>query len=78
MTRGIWQVQPLQATIIEILQEKGSMTTDALFEALKAFHAMFGFADLRKTLMKMELTGLVFVSSLPKDRQLVRLKKRNL
>jgi hypothetical protein len=76
MTKGTWQVQPIQATIIEILQEKGSMTTADLFEAIKAFYSEIGFAGLKKILMKMEITRLVSVSSLLKDKQLVQLKKR--
>jgi hypothetical protein len=76
MRGGIWQVQPIQATIIEILQEKGSMTTSDLFETVQAFYSEIGFADLMKILMKMEVTNLVSVSSLLKDKQLVQLKKR--
>jgi len=64
------------ATIIEILQEKGSMTDGELLEILKAFHKEIGFDDVNKTLMKMEVTGLVAVSSLTKDRRLVQLRKK--
>jgi transcription initiation factor IIE alpha subunit len=76
MTENTWQVQPLYATVIEILMEKGSMTDSDLFEALKAFYREIGFDDLNKTLMKMEVTGLISVSSLTKDRRLVQLKKK--
>jgi len=71
-----WQVQPVYATVIEILEEKGSISDAELFEVLKAFYREIGFDDLNKTLMRMEVTGLISVSSLAKDRRLVQLRKR--
>jgi hypothetical protein len=76
MSGSTWKVQPVYATVIEILIEKGSMTDSDLFEALKAFYKEIGFDDLNKTLMEMEITGLISVSSLTKDRRLVQLKKK--
>jgi hypothetical protein len=76
MSGSTWKVQPVYATVIEILVEKGSMTDADLFEALKAFYKDIGFDDLNKTLMEMEITGLISVSSLTKDRRLVQLKKK--
>ncbi|MDH5795461.1 MAG: hypothetical protein OEZ24_05060 [Candidatus Bathyarchaeota archaeon] len=76
MSANTWKVQPVYATVIEILQEKGSLADVELFEALKAFYREIGFDDLNKTLMRMEVTGLIAVSSLSKDRRLVQLTRR--
>ena len=76
MSGNTWQVQPVYATVIEILEEKGSLTDAELFEVLKAFYREIGFDDLNKTLMRMEVTGLISVSSLAKDRRRVQLMKR--
>ena len=76
MSGNTWQVQPVYATVIEILEEKGSITDAELFEVLKAFYKEIGFDDLNKTLMRMEVTGLISVSSLAKNRRLVQLRKR--
>jgi hypothetical protein len=76
MSGSTWKVQPVYATVIELLIEKGSMTDSDLFEALKAFYKEIGFDDLNKTLMEMEITGLISVSSLTKDKRLVQLKKK--
>jgi len=76
MSSNTWHVQPIYATVIEILREKGSMTDEDLFEALRSFYKEVGMADLTKTLMKMEVTGLITVSSLTKDRRLVQLRKK--
>ncbi|MCW4020054.1 MAG: hypothetical protein NWF14_02335 [Candidatus Bathyarchaeota archaeon] len=76
MSGNTWQVQPVYVTIIEILEEKGAITDVELFEVLKAFYEKMGFDDLNKTLMRMEVTGLISVSSRVKDRRLVQLMKR--
>ena len=71
-----WKVQPVYATVIEILREKGSLTDAELLEVLKAFYRDVGFADLNRTLMKLEVTGQITVSSLTKDKRLVQLMKK--
>ena len=76
MSRSTWQVQPIYATVMEILQEKGSLSDSDLFEVLKAFYKDIGLDDLNKTLMRMEVTRLISVSSLTKDKRLVQLTKK--
>ena len=69
-------MQPVYATVLEVLREKGSIADSELFEALKAFYREIGFDDLNKTLMQMEVTGLINVTSLAKDKLLVQLTKK--
>jgi len=76
MSGNTWKIQPVYATVIEILREKGSITDVELFDALRAFYKEIGLSDLNKTLMRMEVTGLISVSSLTKDRRLVQLTKK--
>ncbi len=76
MPSSPWKVHPVYATVIEILREKGSLTDTELLETLKAFYREIGSNDLNKTLMKMEVVGLVNVSSLTKDRRLIQLAKK--
>lgn len=73
-----WKVQPLPIVIMEILRRKGSLTDADLLEALKSspLYKDLNFNELNKTLMKMEITGLVSVSSLTKGRRLVQLIKK--
>ncbi len=76
MPGNTWKVQPIHTTIIEILQEKGSLTDVELFDTLKAFYKEIGLSDFNKSLMKMEVTGLISVSSLTKDKLLIQLTKK--
>ena len=71
-----WKIYPVYLTIMEILQKKGSTTDTELLEMLKAFYKEIGLDDLNKTLMAMEISGLIHVSSLTRERRLVQLKKK--
>jgi len=66
----------LDLTIAEILERKGAMTDDELFDLLRETHEDLGFGALNKTLMKMEVQGKVYVSSLTKGKRRVELVKR--
>jgi len=76
MAGNTWKIQPVYVTVIEILREKGSISDAELFDALRAFYKEIGLDELEKTLMQMEVTGLISVSSLTKDRRLVQLIKK--
>ena len=71
-----WRPHPLDLTIVEILEKKGAMTDEELFDLLRETHEDLGFGALNKTLMKMEVQGKVYVSSLTKGKRRVELVKR--
>jgi len=71
-----WRPHPLDLTIVEVLEKKGPMTDEELFDLLKETHEDLGFGALNKTLMKMEVEGKVYVSSLTRGKRRVELVKR--
>jgi hypothetical protein len=52
------------------------MTDDELFDVLRETYEDLGFGALNKTLMKMEVQGMIYVSSLTKGKRRVELVKR--
>ncbi|MCX8170800.1 MAG: hypothetical protein N3E47_02330 [Candidatus Bathyarchaeota archaeon] len=70
-----WKVQPLPVAIIEVLEKKGSLSDVELLETLKSSSAYkdLSFNELNKVLMRMEIAGIILVSSLTKGRRLVQL-----
>ena len=76
MSLKTWKAQPLASIILEILDKKGSMNDADLFEAVKVFYRDIGFDEVNKALMKLEISGLVNVSSLTKGRRLVQFAKK--
>jgi len=71
-----WRPHPLDLIIVEILEKKGAMTDDELFDLLRETHEDLGFGALNKMLMRMEVQGKVYVSSLTKGKRRVELVKR--
>jgi hypothetical protein len=61
-----WKIEPLHVTPMRMPEKRTSLTDEELFQAVKSSHAALGGDDLTKTLMRMEITGLITVSSLPK------------
>jgi len=71
-----WKPHPLDLTIIEVLEKKGPMTDAELLDLLKETHGDLGFGVLNQTLMRMEVAGKVYVSSLTRGKRRVELVKR--
>jgi hypothetical protein len=71
-----WKSRPLDLSIVEALDKKGPMTDAELLDLLKETYQDLGFGMLNQTLLKMEVLGKVYVSSLTKGKRRVELVKR--
>ncbi len=68
----------MDSAILEVLEKRSTITDAELFDLLRETRKELGFGDLNKTLMKMEIEGLVYVSSLTKGkRRLESLKRKS-
>jgi hypothetical protein len=76
MTLKTWKPHPLYTEIIELLQRKGPMTDLELYDLLKGSNEAIGYSDLNKTLMRMEIEGKIYVSSLTKGKRRVELTEK--
>ena len=76
MAEKTWKSRPLDLSIVEALDKKGPMTDAELLDLLKETHQDLGFGMLNQTLLKMEVLGKVYVSSLTKGKRRVELVKR--
>jgi len=68
-----WKPLPLDMTIVEILEKKGPLTDMELYDLVREKHEDVGFGVLNRTLMKMEIGGKVYVSTLTKGKRRVQL-----
>lgn len=71
-----WKPHPLDLIIIETLERKGPMTDGELLDLLRETNEDLGFGALNQMLLKMEVQGKVYVSSLTKGKRRVELVKR--
>jgi len=71
-----WKPLPLDMIIVEILEKKGPLTDTELYDLVREKHEDVGFGVLNRTLMKMEIEGKVYVSTLTKGKRRVQLVER--
>jgi len=76
MADKTWKSRPLDLSIVETLEKKGPMTDTELLDLLKEDYSDLGFGMLNQILLKMEVSGKVYVSSLTKGKRRVELVKR--
>lgn len=78
MAAKTWKAQPLHLAILDILEKKGSITDAELLETLKntSSYRDLSFNELNRALMRMEISGLILVSSLTRGKRLIQLVKK--
>ena len=70
----LWSVQPLYTSLVEFLRKKRGASIDTeLYKALKDNDSDLSFREFNKTLMKLEIDGVIRVSSLTKNKRHVEL-----
>jgi len=70
-----WRPHPLYTAVVEILERKGPLSDDELFNSVKQDYEEIGFGDLNKAMLKLEVEGRIYVSTLTKGKRRVELKK---
>jgi len=72
-----WGARPVYTAIIELLEKKkGALTDVELLKALKESYGDLSLSAFHKTLMKLEIEGLIHVSSLPKTKKRIELLRK--
>ena len=71
-----WRTLPLHTALVEFLQKKrGALLDTELYKALNKDNSDLSLRDFNKTLMKLEIDGVIHVSSLTKNKRCVELRK---
>ncbi len=68
-----WKTRPAYSVVLEILNRKGDMTDDDLFDALKAEFDDIGYKDFNDILLMLEVSGRVRTSSLSRGKRHIEL-----
>ncbi|WP_455276251.1 hypothetical protein [[Eubacterium] cellulosolvens] len=69
----IWDPIPLHTAIIEILAKKGNLTDVELLKDLDSRYNGISARDINRSLMKLEIRGIIRVSRLMKNKRMVEL-----
>ena len=71
-----WKPQPLVTLVIEFLQKKQGVLTDVeLYKSLREVYDDLSMSEVNKTLMKLEVDGVLHVYWLTKSKRRVELAK---
>jgi hypothetical protein len=69
----IWKTRPTYFVLLEILNKKGDMTDDDLFDALKEEFEDLGYKDFNELLMQLEVSGKIRTSSMARGKRRIEL-----
>ncbi len=77
MSAATWRGHPLDTVVIEVLQRKGALNDEDLLGFLReAGFGDIGFGELNRVLLRLEIEGIVYVSSLARGKRRVELRER--
>jgi hypothetical protein len=68
-----WKIRPAYFVLLEILNKKGDMVDDDLFNQLKDEFEDLGYKDFNDILMRMEVSGKIRTTSMSRGKRRVEL-----
>lgn len=68
-----WKTRPASSYLLEVLNKKGDMTDDDLFELLKDEYEDLGFKDFNQFLLNLEVSGKIRTSSMARGKRRIEL-----
>ena len=77
MIKETWRADLIHTDLIKLLERKGSLTDSELFDFLKDDYKDLEFREFNRTLMRLEIRGKIYVSSLTKDKRRIELVDKN-
>ena len=69
----IWKIRPAYFVVLEILNKKGDMVDDDLFNQLKEEYEDLGYKDFNDILMRLEVSGKIRTISMSRGKRRVEL-----
>ena len=68
-----WKIRPAYFVVLEILNKKGDMVDDDLFNQLKEEFDDLGYKDFNNTLLRLEVSGKIRTTSMSRGKRRVEL-----
>ena len=68
-----WKTRPAYFVLLEILNKKGDMVDDDLFDALHEEFEDLGYKDFNELLMRLEVSGKIRSSSMARGKRRIEL-----
>jgi len=68
-----WKIRPAYFVVLEILEKKGDMIDDDLFNQLKEECEDLGYKDFNNILLKLEVSGKIRTTSMSRGKRRIEL-----
>ena len=68
-----WKTRPTYFVLLEILNKKGDMADEALFDDLKEEFEDLGYKDFNELLLRLEVSGKIRTTSMSRGKRRVEL-----
>ena len=68
-----WKIRPAYSAVLEILEKKGDMIDDDLFNQLKDEFEDLGYKDFNNVLLRLEISGKIRTTSMSRGKRRVEL-----
>jgi len=68
-----WKIRPAYFVVLEILNKKGDMVDDDLFNQLKEEFEDLGYKDFNDILLRLEVSGKIRTTSMSRGKRRVEL-----
>ena len=68
-----WKTRPAHFVLLEILEKKGDMVDDDLFNQLKGEFEDLGYKDFNNILLRLEISGKIRTTSMSRGKRRVEL-----
>ena len=77
MSVRTWRGHPLETVVVEVLNRKGALSdVDLLGFLRESGFGDVGFGELNRVLLRLEVEGVVYVSSLARGKRRVELREK--
>ena len=73
MPMKIWKTRPTYFVLLEILNKKGDMADEALFDDLKEEFEDLGYKDFNELLLRLEVSGKIRNTSMSRGKRRIEL-----
>jgi hypothetical protein len=73
MPMKTWKTRPTYFVLLEILNKKGNMADEALFDDLKEEFEDLGYKDFNELLLRLEVSGKIRTTSMSRGKRRIEL-----
>ncbi|HID91094.1 TPA: hypothetical protein EYP44_03940 [Candidatus Bathyarchaeota archaeon] len=77
MASSSWETIPTHTAVVEVLKRRGAIADKALYKEIRRLYKDLSWREFIRTLMKLEIQGLIHVYATGRNRTMIELIRRD-